>query len=93
MGILRCKRFRVLVCCSVDCRGVPIELNEFKAVFYKKAFVRMMSSTTLEEPKLERWLFDKPHFVFTGCDIVSYRRSTVLAVVGTLLTYTVLVIN
>ncbi|GFT99483.1 uncharacterized protein NPIL_593431 [Nephila pilipes] len=73
--------------------GVPIALDTFKDEFFKTAHHKMLLSSLPEEPKLEKWLFHKPDFVFTGCDIFSYRRSSILAVVGTLLTYTFLIIN
>ncbi|GFT10281.1 uncharacterized protein NPIL_699161 [Nephila pilipes] len=73
--------------------GVPILLDKFKNEYFKKAHRKMLLTPLPEEPKLEKWLFDKPDFVFTGCDIFSYRRSSLLAVLGTLLTYTFLIIS
>ncbi|GFR05975.1 uncharacterized protein TNCT_668851 [Trichonephila clavata] len=71
--------------------GVAIEERKFKDLFHKKAKLRMLLVESPDEPRLERWLFDKPDFVFTGWDIISYRRNTVLAVIGALITYTVLI--
>ncbi|GFU42474.1 uncharacterized protein NPIL_433961 [Nephila pilipes] len=70
--------------------GIPLEELKFRDIFYKKLQSRMFSVGNPEEPWLVRWLFDKPEFVFTGWNILSYRRSTMFAVVGTLVTYTVL---
>ncbi|GFT44025.1 uncharacterized protein NPIL_96671 [Nephila pilipes] len=72
---------------------VPIKERKFKEVFHQKAQSRIFSSETPEDFRIERWLLDKPDFVFTGVNIVSYRRSTIFAVMGTLITYTVLVVN
>ncbi|GFR05978.1 uncharacterized protein TNCT_668871 [Trichonephila clavata] len=70
-----------------------IKERRFREIFYQKAQSKMLSAGNAEEPRIERWLLDKPEFVFTGWDIVSYRRSTVFAVLGTLITYSVLVVN
>ncbi|GFY48346.1 uncharacterized protein TNIN_50531 [Trichonephila inaurata madagascariensis] len=73
--------------------GIPIALDRLKDEYFKKAHQKMLLASIPEEPKLEKWLFDRPEFVLTGCNIFSYRRNSLLAVVGTLLTYTFLVIN
>ncbi|GFU71875.1 uncharacterized protein TNCV_1628161 [Trichonephila clavipes] len=70
--------------------GIPLEECKFREMFYKKLQSRMFSIGISEKPRLARWLFAKPEFVFTGWNILSYRRSTMFAVVGTLVTYTVL---
>ncbi|GFU71877.1 uncharacterized protein TNCV_1628181 [Trichonephila clavipes] len=73
--------------------GIPIQERRFKDVFYQKSQSRMICTGYPKEPRVERWLLDKPDFVFTGWGILSYRRSTLFAVVGTLITYTMLVAN
>ncbi|GFU71859.1 uncharacterized protein TNCV_1628001 [Trichonephila clavipes] len=73
--------------------GTSIKERRFREIFYQKAQSRMLSTGNAKEPRIERWLLDKPEFVFTGWDIVSYRRNTVFAVLGTLITYSVLVVN
>ncbi|KAF8787282.1 hypothetical protein HNY73_008897 [Argiope bruennichi] len=73
--------------------GISIELKEFKDAYYNKACARMLKSGIPEEPRMERWVLDKPDFVLTGYGIFSYTRNTLLAMVGALLTYTILVVN
>ncbi|GFR05980.1 uncharacterized protein TNCT_668891 [Trichonephila clavata] len=73
--------------------GVPLALGRLKDEYFKKAHQKMLLVPIPEEPKLEKWLLDRQDFVFNGCNIFSYRRNSLLAVVGTLLTYTFLVIN
>ncbi|GFR18193.1 uncharacterized protein TNCT_129241 [Trichonephila clavata] len=73
--------------------GIPIQERRFKDVFYQKAQSRMICTGYPKENRVERWLFDKPDFAFSGCGILSYRRSTLFAVAGTLITYTMLVAN
>ncbi|GIY58120.1 uncharacterized protein CDAR_431821 [Caerostris darwini] len=72
---------------------VPIQLQKLKESFYEKAHLRLISVCDLDEPQFKRELLEKPDFVLTGCDIISLRRSTVLGVFGTLLTYTVLLVS
>ncbi|GFT35867.1 uncharacterized protein TNCV_2154281 [Trichonephila clavipes] len=72
---------------------LPIELKKLKDTFYEKAYLRRISFRFLSEENSRTEIFDKPDFVFTGCDVLSYRRSAVFAIVGTLVTYTVLIIN
>ncbi|GFT19409.1 uncharacterized protein NPIL_408911 [Nephila pilipes] len=73
--------------------NVPISIKKLKDAFYEKAHLRLLILRNLEESQLKRELLEKPEFVLTACDIISLKRSTVLSVFGTLLTYTVLMIN
>ncbi|GIY63333.1 uncharacterized protein CDAR_272541 [Caerostris darwini] len=73
--------------------GIPIVENKFKDIFHKKMCQRMLFNGSLEDYRIEKWSIAKSDFVFTGCNIISYRRSTAFALVGTLVTCTVLVIN
>ncbi|GFR05966.1 uncharacterized protein TNCT_668821 [Trichonephila clavata] len=73
--------------------GVPLALGRLKDEYFKKAYHKMLLVPIPEELKLEKWLLDRPDFVFTGCNIFSYRRNSLLAVAGTLLFYTFLIIN
>ncbi|GFQ80211.1 uncharacterized protein TNCT_50301 [Trichonephila clavata] len=72
---------------------LPVELNKLRDTFYEKAYLRCISFGFSSEPNFRREILDKREFVFTGCDVLHYRRSSVLAVVGTLITYTLLVVN
>ncbi|GFU09683.1 uncharacterized protein NPIL_325911 [Nephila pilipes] len=73
--------------------SLPIRMQKLKEAFHNKSHLRLFTMQNFEESQLRRELFEKPDFVFTGCDMISYRRSSVLAAIGTLLTYTVLVIT
>ncbi|GFR18192.1 uncharacterized protein TNCT_129231 [Trichonephila clavata] len=73
--------------------GVTVADQKFKESFHRKSKLRMFLDATPTEPRLERWLFDKPDFVFNGWGILPYRRITVFAVIGALVTYTVLIVN
>ncbi|GFU33649.1 uncharacterized protein NPIL_113571 [Nephila pilipes] len=73
--------------------GVTTEECRFKDAFHKKSKLRMLLIAGPEEPRLGRWLLDKPDFVFTGWNILPYKRDTVFVVVGTLISYTALMAN
>ncbi|GFU71876.1 uncharacterized protein TNCV_1628171 [Trichonephila clavipes] len=73
--------------------GVMVADQKFKESFHRKSKLRMFLDAIPTEPRLERWLFDKPDFVFNGWGILPYRRVTVFAVIGALVTYTVLIVN
>ncbi|GFU18462.1 uncharacterized protein NPIL_554641 [Nephila pilipes] len=74
--------------------SVPIEMNKFKETFYKKAQERLLLRiANTEELQLKIDLINEPDFELTGFDILPIRRSTIFALIGTLFTYTVLVIS
>ncbi|GFY50503.1 uncharacterized protein TNIN_95041 [Trichonephila inaurata madagascariensis] len=70
-----------------------VELNNLKDTFYGKAYLRWISFRFHPEQNSRREILDKPDFAFTGCDIISYKRSTIFAIMGTLITYTALIKN
>ncbi|KAF8794492.1 hypothetical protein HNY73_002468 [Argiope bruennichi] len=73
--------------------GLSIAMSKFKDVYHQKTHMRLLYHDIAEETILKRDLFDEPEFVLTACDILSFRRSTALALFGTLVTYTVLVMD
>ncbi|KAF8787383.1 hypothetical protein HNY73_008986 [Argiope bruennichi] len=73
--------------------GLNISMNKFKEIFHQKTHKRLLLYDTKEELYLKRDLLEEPDFLLTGCDILSFKRSTILTLLGTLLTYTVLIMN
>ncbi|GFR12300.1 uncharacterized protein TNCT_571231 [Trichonephila clavata] len=73
--------------------GVPIKMRKVKEAFRKKRRLRLIYACAREEIPLYAEYFENPEFVFTGCDVISFRRSLILTIFGTLLTYTALLIN
>ncbi|GBM72062.1 hypothetical protein AVEN_108213-1 [Araneus ventricosus] len=59
--------------------GIPVDLNRLKESFYRKAHSRYITHQ-VEELHIKRELLEKPDFVLSGCDIVSYRRGSILVV-------------
>ncbi|GFY39001.1 uncharacterized protein TNIN_495071 [Trichonephila inaurata madagascariensis] len=72
---------------------LPIQLHNLKEAFYKKAHLRFVFIDCSEESLCKRELLDKPEFVLNGCDVLSYKRSSLIAFVGAMLTYTVLAVE
>ncbi|GFU18464.1 uncharacterized protein NPIL_554651 [Nephila pilipes] len=73
--------------------GVTISGNRFKEAFYKKAHIRLIFGQEKEETRLQRGLFEAPDLELTGCGLISYKRSTLLGIIGTLITYTIVVVG
>ncbi|GFS79151.1 uncharacterized protein NPIL_361701 [Nephila pilipes] len=73
--------------------GVPTELSNLKRNFHKKSHLRLIFVRTPKEPQYKKQLLGEPDFVLTGCNVIFYRRSTLLAIIGALITYTILVIG
>ncbi|GFU47385.1 uncharacterized protein NPIL_82391 [Nephila pilipes] len=73
--------------------SVRVALNTFKETFHQKTHQRLLYFNTWEELFLKIDLYNEPDFVFSGCNIVSFRRSSILALIGTLFTYTMLIMS
>ncbi|GFS67513.1 uncharacterized protein NPIL_184381 [Nephila pilipes] len=73
--------------------SVPVEMSRFKETFHQTTHERLLYYHETEELHLKMDLITEPDFVLTGCNILPFRRSTILTVIGTLLTYTVLIVN
>ncbi|GFY76005.1 uncharacterized protein TNIN_213421 [Trichonephila inaurata madagascariensis] len=71
--------------------SIPVEQNKLKSAFYKRAHSRFLTVFPSEEPQCKREILEKIDFVLNGCSIFSYTRNSILAVFGTLLTYSLLI--
>ncbi|GFU47401.1 uncharacterized protein NPIL_82471 [Nephila pilipes] len=71
--------------------SLSVEQHKLKGAFYKKVHLRFLMLRCSEDLQCKRELLDKPDFVLNGCNIFSYTRSSILAAVGTVMTYTLLV--
>ncbi|GIY02592.1 uncharacterized protein CDAR_292021 [Caerostris darwini] len=72
---------------------VPVALNKLQEVFQAKTHSRLLSVRTSDELQMiliKKEFIDKTNFALSGWDIVLYKKSTILAFVGTLLTYSLL---
>ncbi|KAF8797232.1 hypothetical protein HNY73_001517 [Argiope bruennichi] len=93
VGIYFTNGFCVLSTVLWTAGGIPICLENLKNEFYKKSHQRFISKRNLDEIQIRRELFEKQDFIFSACNIVPLRRSTLLATIGSLLTYTILVVK
>ncbi|GFS59902.1 uncharacterized protein TNIN_370431 [Trichonephila inaurata madagascariensis] len=73
--------------------GLPIALDAFREEFCKKVQHRLLSVGRTEEIDFEKGLYQKPSFVLSGCDVFYFRRSSILGLVGAILTYTLLLVT
>ncbi|GFT13127.1 uncharacterized protein NPIL_10321 [Nephila pilipes] len=73
---------------------IPIEMKKFHHTFYERTQERLLRCySSMMELQLKIDFLNEPDFVMTGCDILPLRRSTILALIGTLFTYTVLFVD
>ncbi|GFS53591.1 uncharacterized protein TNIN_279441 [Trichonephila inaurata madagascariensis] len=70
---------------------LPVEQDKLKDAFYKRAHYRYLIVLSSEEQQFKREILDKPDFVLNGCNIFSYTRNSFLTLIGTLLTYALLI--
>lgn len=82
-----------IIACSWFVGGVSISMEKFKLEFSQKAQRRMCVLRTTQEWRFDRDLYQRPSLVLSGCDILYFTRNSILAVAGTLLTYTILILN
>ncbi|GIY10521.1 hypothetical protein CDAR_215101 [Caerostris darwini] len=74
--------------------GLPIEADRLKEVFRSKLLQARLSANGVGEACPNGMKFLKvSNFELSGCEIVYFRRSSILALAGTILTYTVLLIS
>ncbi|GFU13514.1 uncharacterized protein NPIL_435241 [Nephila pilipes] len=74
--------------------SVPVAMSRFKERFHQTTHERLLYyHATENELHLKINLLNEPDFVLTGCNILPFKKSTVVTLIGTLLTYTVLIAN
>ncbi|GFY38432.1 uncharacterized protein TNIN_43971 [Trichonephila inaurata madagascariensis] len=72
---------------------VPIQMEKFNQVIRKKFELRACLNIVQENLSLERVLCEEKVFVLSGCSLVHFRKHFVLTVLGTILTYGLLIMN
>ncbi|GFR19938.1 uncharacterized protein TNCT_165121 [Trichonephila clavata] len=71
--------------------SIPVEQNKLQGAFYKRTHSRFLLHLTSQEQQCKREILDKNVFVLNGCSTFSYTRSSILALIGSLLTYSLLI--
>ncbi|GFT33475.1 uncharacterized protein NPIL_668781 [Nephila pilipes] len=72
---------------------VPIEMEKFNQVVRKKYEFRASSGIVSENPSVERVLCEEKVFILSGYNFVYFTKQSVLTVLGTILTYGLLIMN
>ncbi|GFQ93114.1 uncharacterized protein TNCT_126171 [Trichonephila clavata] len=73
--------------------AVSIEMKNFKEVFHYKIQLKLLRKHSEEQLHLKMYLMDEPDVVLTGWNVLYLGRGTILGLIGTLFTYTVLVMH
>ncbi|GFY58808.1 uncharacterized protein TNIN_274641 [Trichonephila inaurata madagascariensis] len=73
--------------------NLPIEAENLKRVYRRKCRQKLLSENKVCELRSEMDLIDTSNFVLSGCTIIYFYRSSLLALAGTILTYTVLLMS
>ncbi|GBN20697.1 hypothetical protein AVEN_31923-1 [Araneus ventricosus] len=82
-----------LLACLWMAGGLPVEAARFKETFRRKISQRLTYLRKEEAIHFEKCLPDVSSYILSGWDIISFRRSSILALAGTVLTYTILLID
>ncbi|GBO13120.1 hypothetical protein AVEN_223539-1 [Araneus ventricosus] len=71
---------------------VPVEMQRFSAIARRHFEQRVILGMRSEMAGAERLMLHET-FTMSGCELIFYKRSTVLTVLGTILTYGLLILN
>ncbi|GFY79384.1 uncharacterized protein TNIN_268371 [Trichonephila inaurata madagascariensis] len=79
--------FNCLFCMLWIASGVPVQMKKLKNAFSEKVRARLFHNRDLKEIQPSGKLFGQSKFIFTGCDIISFKRSTIFTMSGSLIIY------
>ncbi|KAG8191097.1 hypothetical protein JTE90_008409 [Oedothorax gibbosus] len=71
--------------------GIPLELKKLRKAFTEKSKKRALLGFALESTVFEKLQTENEDFELSGCGILIFRRSSILGVLGNILTYGLLV--
>ncbi|GBM37347.1 hypothetical protein AVEN_24532-1 [Araneus ventricosus] len=66
---------------------IPLEMENFTKIIRSKYEMRASSGIISKNPTVEKLLLEEKIFVLSGCNLIFFRRSNILPVLGTALTY------
>ncbi|GBO31031.1 hypothetical protein AVEN_38044-1 [Araneus ventricosus] len=72
---------------------IPLEMEDLNKIIRCKYEMRASSGTVSENSTVEKLLLEKKIFVVSGCHLIFFRRSNILSVLGSALTYGLLLIG
>ncbi|KAG8186597.1 hypothetical protein JTE90_019919 [Oedothorax gibbosus] len=83
--------------CLIACLWVPgklpIEIDKMKEAFRSKYRYRWFHLGVMEENVFEKAFGEQHTFVLTGVRFIEFKQSSILAVVGTILSYTLVLVT
>ncbi|GBN26860.1 hypothetical protein AVEN_162510-1 [Araneus ventricosus] len=82
-----------LLACLWTAGGLPLAEDELKDAFRRKMRERLRLFGKVDEECFQQELLQKPSFLMSGCGIVYFQRSSILSLLGTILTYTLLLVT
>ncbi|GBM68498.1 hypothetical protein AVEN_144206-1 [Araneus ventricosus] len=85
--------FGGLLACLWMAGGLPTEAGRFKEAFRRKMKQRLLCIRKKDEICFQEETANISDFVLSGCDIIFFRRSSILALAGTILTYAILLMT
>ncbi|GBN38402.1 hypothetical protein AVEN_111979-1 [Araneus ventricosus] len=72
---------------------IPIEMEKFSRLLRRRIEQRSFLGLDSLKVRSERSVTDEQVFVLSGCDLIYYRKSTLLSLLGTILTYGLLILS
>ncbi|KAF8788162.1 hypothetical protein HNY73_009693 [Argiope bruennichi] len=72
---------------------IPLEMENLNKIICSKYEVRASSGIVSECPTIEKLMLEEKIFVVSGCSMISFRRRHILSILGTVLTYGLLVMG
>ncbi|GIX78053.1 uncharacterized protein CEXT_75091 [Caerostris extrusa] len=83
-----------LLSCLWTAGGLPIEAAKLKEAYRRKLQQKkILDGKVGKEACIEKELVEISTYVLSGCNIMSFYRTSILAFAGTILTYAILLIN
>ncbi|KAG8199762.1 hypothetical protein JTE90_000855 [Oedothorax gibbosus] len=73
--------------------GIPLEIKQLRKAFTEKSKERALLGFALELTAPERIQTQNEDFKLSGCGLLFFRRSSILGVLGSILTYGLLIMS
>ncbi|KAG8194915.1 hypothetical protein JTE90_021376 [Oedothorax gibbosus] len=85
--------YSVLMTCLWFAGGVTLEMDDLKRAYSRKTQERSLLVLNEKEFGFGRSLYERQSPVLSGCRVLHFTRNSTLVVTGTLLTYTLLLLD
>ncbi|KAG8194916.1 hypothetical protein JTE90_021377 [Oedothorax gibbosus] len=85
--------YSVLMTCLWFAGGVTLAMDDLKRAYSRKTQERSLVVLNEKELGVGRCLYERQSPVLSGCGLLHFTRNSTLVVTGTLLTYTMLLLN